>query len=109
MQARDEKNDVSQLPREEVRTADISALNKLIALALVERQDEMFKDMLQYLQRSKYFILSAKQRAIVHDVLDQYEPAYENLVSAGKVARGKEVVINVGLKPLRPPQRRSTS
>lgn len=105
----DEKNDVSQLPREEVREADISSLNKLIALALEERLDEMFKDMLQYLQRSSRSILTTKQRAVVHDVLDQFEPQYANLVSEGKVPRGKEVVVNVGNKPLRPPQRRSST
>jgi hypothetical protein len=87
--------------------ADLSSLKKLIALSLEERLDEMFKDMLQQVQRHPKAILSAKQRFIVHDVLEKYEPAYENLVSEGKVPRGKEVVVNVGLKPLRPPQRRS--
>jgi hypothetical protein len=103
----DEKNDVSHLPREEVRAADISSLTKLIALALEERLDEMFKDMLQRLSRSSRLILTDKQRAVVHDVLDKFEPQYSNLVSEGKVLRGKEVVVNVGNKPLRPPQRRS--
>lgn len=51
--------------------------------------------------------LTPKQRAWAEATLAgvRYEPPveYENLVSSGKVPRGREVTVNVGALPKRPP------
>jgi hypothetical protein len=51
--------------------------------------------------------LSDKQRSWLTDTYERVvgAPRYENLVSSGKVPRGREVTVNVGPKVLRPPGR----
>jgi hypothetical protein len=68
-----------------------------------------FEDMLIQLEENRIAALSQKQRDWVLRVLDV--PVYENLVSAGKVPRGREVVTPTVLlnRPLKPPTRRSQS
>ena len=69
---------------------------------------ELSKEEVHALRRSEKHTLTSKQREWAQDVLEKWEPQYTNDFSAGKVPRGKEVVVNVGLKPLRPPTRRSS-
>lgn len=51
--------------------------------------------------------LSPKQRDWVRRTGLDHVPQYENLYSAGKVPRGREVVVNTGPLPKRPPPRSS--
>ena len=105
----DRDQDVRSLPREEVHAADVSTIRKILTydVSLSDAQYRAFTDMRDVLGRSRTAILSTKQRTWALAVLDQYEPQYTNDFSAGKVPRGKEVTVNVGLKPLRPPGRSS--
>lgn len=77
---------------------------------LSEETREAFQDMLEKLD-ANHRELSEKQRAWVKSALgDDLEPEYENLVSAGKVPRGKEVETIPALRrenlPLKPPGRK---
>ena len=107
---RDEKDshDVSELSKEEVHAADVSLIKKLRTLELTDEEHAAFGSMESARRRSEKHTLTSKQREWAQDVLEKWEPQYTNDFSAGKVPRGKEVVVNVGLKPLRPPTRRSS-
>ena len=102
------KDDVSELSKEEVRAADVSLIKKLLTFELSDEEHTAFNSMQHQLDRSKKAVLTDKQRRWANDALEKREPQYANLVSSGKVVRGKEVVVNVGLKPLKPPTRRSS-
>jgi hypothetical protein len=71
-----------------------------------------FKGMIQSLTDGDQRQLSDKQRQWVKREADKVAPEYENLVSLGKVPRGREVPTLPVLDPLklpkRPPPRRST-
>jgi hypothetical protein len=94
------------------RKADLELLRKLC----VEHEEDLsedelsaFKDMWEGLDPDSNHDhqLTEKQRAWAKKTLDRYQPEYENLVSEGKVPRGKEVESMVGSLPKKPPQRRS--
>ncbi len=100
--------------RDQVVTADADAILLHRALDEVELPDavrEAFEDMLSKIERRGP--LSSRQRAWVKATLagEKYDapPEYENLVSSGRVPRGREVPEPEALKhrPLKPPQRRS--
>jgi hypothetical protein len=103
-----DREDVSELSKEEVHAADVSLIKKLLTYELNDNQHDAFSDMSVRLQRSAVATLSEKQRHWAQEVLDQWEPQYLNDFSAGNIPRGKEVVLNTGPKPLRPPTRRSS-
>ena len=66
-----------------------------------------FEDMALRLRR--YGRLTVDQRAWAAATLarEHYEPpvSYENLFSRGLVPRGREVTVNIGMAPKRPPGR----
>lgn len=66
---------------------------------------DAFAEMLTWLDGRPRRRLSDKQRAWAQRKLDALRPKYENLYSAGKVPRGREVAVNCGPLPLRPPSR----
>ena len=99
----EDRDDVSELSKEEVHAADVSLIKKLLTLELSDEAHSAFDDMHHQLQRSGRTTLSPKQRKWAQSVLDKHEPQYENAFSAGKVPRGKEVTLNVGPRPLKPP------
>ncbi len=70
----------------------------------VRFQPRPFREMLE-----RGYPLSERQRAWLHDVYERIvgEPQYVNMASSGKLARGREVTVNCGPLPKRPPQRRS--
>lgn len=102
------REDVSELTKEETHAADVSLIKKLLTYELSDTEHVAFGTMQGLLQRSSRTVLTEKQRDWGQGVLDRFEPQYENAFSAGKVPRGKEVVVNVGPRPLRPPTRSST-
>ena len=91
-----------------VRQQDIELLTKLIEEfgdQLRKGELEAFKDMHTGLCNGTWSMLTEKQRAWCKKKLEDFIPEYENLVSSGKVPRGKEVVMNIGPLPKRPPQK----
>lgn len=50
--------------------------------------------------------LTVKQRDWVQRTVNDHVPQYENLYSSGKIPRGREVTVNTGPLPKRPPSRR---
>jgi hypothetical protein len=106
----EDRDDVSELSKEEVHAADVSLIKKLLAFELSDEEHSAFDDMHHQLQRSGRTTLSPKQRKWAQSVLDKNEPQYANLVSSGKVAIGKPVPTPPALQflPKKPPQRRST-
>jgi hypothetical protein len=94
-----------------ISATDAHMLEKLIAWANENDPDgerlsiEPFRQMLD---RDRP--LSLKQVAWLKDVYDKFcdVPQYENLVSSGKVPRGREIELPEVLKklPMKPPQRR---
>lgn len=93
------------------RERDLEMLNKLLdddhINELSESEQEDFAGMRTALQQKRIWDLSPRQRSWVQDRFEQLVPEYENLVSAGKVPRGREVELMVRDKPLRPPPRRA--
>jgi hypothetical protein len=91
------------------RDDDIALLKRALVLIDTRREDryvrarDPFEEMLVRLEEGRQTLLTGKQLKWVRDVLD--EPTYENLVSAGKVPRGREVATPAVLlrRPLRPP------
>lgn len=71
-----------------------------------EWEQDAFRSMLDALD--SFQILTTKQREIVTKAHERFHPVYENLVSEGKVPRGREVPEPEALrhKPLRPPSMR---
>lgn len=95
-----------------IEHGDIKLLERVLDEAkLTDAQREAFDDMLAKLHRSGS-ALSPKQRAWAQVALygERYEPEpeYENLVSAGRVPRGRPVPTPAVLTnlPKRPPVRR---
>lgn len=84
---------------------DVALLEKALSHALEEDTHAAFVEMYETLVTGARRALSTRQRAWVEGVLEAHEPTYENLVSAGKVPRGREVELMVRDKPLRPPGR----
>jgi len=82
---------------------DADLLRRAIAGKLSDEQREAFEDMLEKMGDRG---LTEKQRSWVKGVLD--EPEYENLVSSGKVPRGKDIPTPAVLQnlPKRPPTRK---
>jgi hypothetical protein len=73
--------------------------------SLTEWERDTFRSMLDSLD--SFQILTTKQRTIVEKAHARFHPVYENLVSDGKVPRGKEVLDPEALRhrPLKPPGR----
>jgi hypothetical protein len=86
------------------RDDDLALLKEAIELAREDRK-EVFEDMLAKLETGERHVLSEKQRKWAMEVVGK--PVYENLVSSGKVPRGREVQTPAVLqnRPLRPPGR----
>lgn len=84
---------------------DRELLSKLLTHDLGEDEREAFSDMFQAILGGERRGLSEKQRAWAKRRLDELEPTYENLVSEGKVKRGKEVEMMFERGPLKPPGR----
>jgi hypothetical protein len=94
-----------------LRQQDIDALDKLLDDhdgELRSSEVEAFRGMKAFLVDNQYATLSEKQRKWVMKRLEDFVPLYENLVSSGKVPRGKEVQLMVGFLPKRPPQKPKT-
>jgi hypothetical protein len=88
------------------REEDLRMLRELLdehAGELREGESEAFADMLRSLEDFRQ--LTEKQRAWAKSALERFVPTYENLVSSGKVPRGREVELMVRDKPLRPPRK----
>lgn len=101
----EDRDDISELSKEEVHAADVSLIKKLLTFELSDEEHSAFDGIHHHLQLRRLSVLSPKQRKWAQSVLNRHEPQYSNDFSAGKVPRGKEVTVNVGLKPLRPPAR----
>jgi hypothetical protein len=75
-----------------------------------ERHRKSFRDILDRMENGKLYKLSESQRGYIRGIYERVfqSPVYENLVSEGKVPRGKEVKLLVDAmpKPLKPPGRR---
>jgi hypothetical protein len=99
------------------RDEDLRQLTELLeehASELSEGELEAFTNMravlLAWPDADGHRQLSGKQREWLRGVYDRFVPQYENLVSSGKVPRGREVETPAVLKvlPKKPPvQRRS--
>lgn len=89
---------------------DLALLDKILEFALPEDQREAFTEMRREVKAGRRERLSGKQRQWARDVLDEHIPQYENLVSTGKVPRGREVETPEVLRnlPKRPPPRPKT-
>jgi hypothetical protein len=83
----------------EVLESDIDDKRKTIAEDMLAKLD-MFDRPLTPAQRKFAQSMLTGERFVP-------EEKYENLVSSGQVPRGKEVELNVGPLPLRPPARRA--
>jgi hypothetical protein len=91
-----------------LRESDMMMLQELLDDGddkLTEWEQDAFRSMLDALDR--FQILTSKQRDFVKKAHERFHPVYENLVSEGKVPRGKEVPEPEALrhKPLKPPGR----
>jgi hypothetical protein len=86
---------------------DRQLLGRVLAQELTGEQREAFADMLAGLVEGRRSQLSANQRGWARGVLDAHAPEYENLVSSGRVPRGREVEVPAALRdlPKRPPSR----
>lgn len=86
---------------------DVELLRTVLANRLEDEQHEAFSSMLEELVEGRRERLSGKQRSWVRDVLEEHIPQYENLVSSGKVPRGREVETPPALRnlPKRPPSK----
>lgn len=95
------------VPMPGLRETDMKMLQELLdENELSELQREMLTSMLDSLDT--WQILSQSQRKVVQDIHARFHPVYENLVSEGKVPRGKEVLTPPVLfqnLPLKPPGR----
>ncbi len=92
----------------QTRSDDLEALRKLLedyAEQITDNQRDKFSDMRVHLLEDDRRVLTDRQRQFVYQVLDFYQPQYLNLVSMGKVKRGKEVPTPSVLQnlPKRPP------
>ncbi len=96
-----------RLSRQELHERQVRDLKSVLQYTLREGEEEGFRGMLSYMQASNSALLSERQTSWLVSVLEKHEPRYENLVSAGKVPRGKEVESLVRDKPLRPPTRKT--
>jgi hypothetical protein len=87
------------------RETDLRMLRELLETKLTDYEREAFSDMLEGLEQ--YHQLSEKQRVWVAQAYEKIHPQYENLVSSGKVPRGREVETPAVLRtlPKRPPGR----
>ena len=86
--------------------SDKILVDRIMACDLTEEEREAFTDMHENVT-SRSLTLSSKQRKWIKTVLDRHEPEYKNLVSSGRVVRGKEVPLPLVLQnlPKRPPGR----
>jgi hypothetical protein len=91
------------------RQEDLDLLNRLLEYELREDLKEAFSDMRHGLQTGARLSLSVRQRQWASEVLESFEPSYENAVSNGKVPRGREVPTPAVLQnlPKYPPGRKS--
>jgi hypothetical protein len=98
------------------RESDLRMLKELLdehLEELTEWEVEAFADMRCSLtmypgdvrERNGFHQLTEKQREAVKRAHERLVPQYENLVSSGKVPRGREVELMVRDKPLRPPRK----
>lgn len=86
---------------------DLSLLSKALHEAELDKSTrDAFESMLERLEDGRQVQLSAKQREWINDKLGN--PTYLNLVSSGKVSKGREVPTPAVLlnRPLKPPGRR---
>jgi hypothetical protein len=96
------------------RDADLRQLTELLedhAGELSEAFTDMRATLLAWPNADGRRQLSGRQREWLRGVRDRFVPQYENLVSSGKVPRGREVETPAVLKilPKRPPTRRPES
>lgn len=91
----------------DLMSADSDLLRRVLDTKLTDEQREIFEDMLDKIGSTGK--LSEKQRTWAKSIVD--EPEYENLVSSGKVPRGREVPTPPVLQnlPKRPPPRKVES
>lgn len=94
------------------RLVDMKLLRDALAVdELPDKAREAFADMLSQLRERKIKGLTDKQRRWAKEMIG--EPEYENLVTAGKVPRGREVPTPPMLRrenlPMKPPGRRHES
>jgi len=88
------------------RESDLVMLQELLdEEQITDREREAFRSMLDNLD--KWHALTDAQRRWARMVHDRFRPAYQNLVSEGKVPRGREVPEPKALqhKPRKPPGR----
>jgi FMN phosphatase YigB (HAD superfamily) len=97
----------------EQRGKDLQLLEELVAADLRDYEDAAFRDMLAALEGSgegTFATLSNAQRAWAYEVAERVgcSPDYVNLVSSGRVPRGREVPTPAVLQnlPKKPPGRR---
>ena len=82
---------------------DRELLEKILAEEIKEDEREAFADMLSTIVSGEFKFFSKRQRAWAEQVIDWYSPSYENLVSTGRVPRGREVEMMFKPGPLKPP------
>lgn len=89
------------------RDADLELLDRLLACDMKTSIKRAFEEMRTKLVAGEQEHLRAKQRAWAEQLLEEHQPAYENLWSSGKVQAGKPVATPEVLKklPMRPPGR----
>jgi hypothetical protein len=88
--------------------ADEDSANSL-AMATLDKAATAFEGWLPKLEENPHYFLSEKQRGWLRGVYEKLfqAPVYENLVSSGKVPRGREVPTPIVLQnlPKKPPGR----
>lgn len=89
------------------RAADLELLQRLLECDLKTSIKRAFEDMRTKLVAGEQETLKFKQRQWAETLLEEHQPEYENLWSAGKVPPGKPVPTPEVLKhlPMRPPGR----
>lgn len=94
------------------RDDDLAMLRRLVddyATDLSDLERDAFDDMLEQLTSGAFGVLTAKQRDWAKTVAERVGAVgYDNLVSSGRVPRGREVPTPAVLQrlPLKPPGRR---
>jgi hypothetical protein len=93
-------------PKPSLRVSDMTMLEEILENEITENERAAFQDMLDGLDH--WQILTDAQRKWAKLVHERFKPTYENLVSDGRVPRGREVLEPEALRhrPLKPPGRR---
>ena len=90
------------------REGDLKLLADVLKEEITDYERDAFSDMLDGLNTNRS-VLSDKQRQWAKEVYEKFVPAYENLVSEGRVPLGKPVPTPAVLLnlPKKPPTRRN--